>query len=160
MTRHRYTIDEQRTALFEKEGRGKGAGADYKPWLTIQDVPSTGRSTRLLGIHTGRIHHLLSDIERRLFYWLDWEDSVADIREQFPLDRSTTSQIAESCNIPHPRFPGVPTPMVMTTDFVVDVWVGGRLVQMAYAVKSGKDLDNPRTRISWKSKGSIGKARA
>ena len=145
MARRRYTIDEQRIALFEQEGRGRGVGADYKPWLAIQDVPSTGRSTRLRGIHTGRIHHLLSDIERSLFYCLDWEDSVADIREQFPLDRSATSQIAEACNIPHPRFPGVVTPMVMTTDFVVDACAGGKLVQTAYAVKSAKDLDQPRT---------------
>lgn len=100
MARRRYVIDEQRITLFEKEGRGKGAGADYKPWLTVQDVPSTGRSTRLLGIHTGRTHHLLSDIERSLFYRLDWEDSVVDIREQFPLDRSTTALIAQYCNIP------------------------------------------------------------
>ena len=159
MARRRYTIDEQRIALFEQEGRGRGVGADYKPWLAIQDVPSAGRSTRLRGIHTGRIHHLLSDIERSLFYCLDWEDSVADIREQFPLDRSLTTQTAQACNIPHPRFPGVTTPMVMTTDFVVDAWVGGKLVQTAYAVKSGKDLDQPRTlekleieRLYWESK--------
>lgn len=160
MARRRYTIDEQRIALFEQEGRGRGVGADYKPWLAIQDVPSAGRSTRLRGIHTGRIHHLLSDIERSLFYCLDWEDSVTDIREQFPLDRSVTIQIAQACNIPHPRFPGVPTPMVMTTDFVVDAWAGGKLVQTAYAVKSAKDLDQPRTlekleieRLYWESKG-------
>ncbi|MBU2847632.1 heteromeric transposase endonuclease subunit TnsA [Acidithiobacillus ferriphilus] len=159
MARRRYVIDEQRITLFENEGRGKGAGADYKPWLTVQDVPSTGRSTRILGIHTRRTHHFLSDIERSLFYWLDWEDSVIDIREQFPLDRSTTSQIAQSCNIPHPRFPGASTPMVMTTDILVDARKSGRVVQMAYAVKSGKDLDNARTRdkleierIYWKNK--------
>ena len=160
MARRRYTIDEQRIAMFEQEGRGKGVGVDYKPWLTVKDVPSSGRSTRLQGIHTGRTHHLLSDIERSLFYCLDWEDSVADIREQFPLDRSATAQIAEACNIPHPRFPCVVTPMVMTTDFMVDAWVGGKMVQMAYAVKSGVDLDHPRTlekleieRLYWESKG-------
>ena len=71
MARRRYVIDEQRIAQFEKEGRGQGAKADYKPWLTIQEVPSFGRSTRLLGIHSGRIHHFLSDIERSLFYLLD-----------------------------------------------------------------------------------------
>ena len=160
MARRRYAIDEQRIALFEKEGRGKGSKKDYKPWLTIQDVPSAGRSTRLLGIHTGRTHHFLSDIERSLFYLLDWEESVADIREQFPLDRSATTLIAQTCNIQHPRFPGMSSPMVMTTDFLVDVWNDGRLVQMAYAVKSGKDLDVPRTRekleierIYWETKG-------
>lgn len=33
-----------------KEGRGQGLGVDYKPWVTIQDVPSLGRVTRLKGI--------------------------------------------------------------------------------------------------------------
>ncbi len=146
MARRRYVIDEQRIALFEKEGRGKGNKNDYKPWLTVQDVPSIGRSTRPMGIHTGRIHHLLSDIERSLFYWLEWEESVADIREQFPLDRSATTLIAQTCNIQPPRFPGMSTPMVMTTDFLVDVWKDGCLAQVAYAVKLGKDLDVPRTR--------------
>ncbi|MEY9977330.1 hypothetical protein ABH968_002276 [Lysinibacillus sp. RC79] len=31
-----------------KEGRGTGSGADYQPWLKIQDVSSLGRSTRLV----------------------------------------------------------------------------------------------------------------
>jgi len=44
-----------RTSKVEKwikEGRGSGIGADYKPWLNIQDVSSLGRSTRLKGIKT------------------------------------------------------------------------------------------------------------
>lgn len=63
MARQRYGIDEDRIARLQKEGRGQGRGADYHPWLTIQDVPSQGRSHRLKGIKTGRVHHLLSDIE-------------------------------------------------------------------------------------------------
>jgi hypothetical protein len=39
---------------FLKDGRGRGEGAHYLPWLTIQDVPSSGRSTRALGSTTGR----------------------------------------------------------------------------------------------------------
>ncbi len=37
-----------------KEGRGQGSGERYKPWITIQDVPSTGRATRLIGTKTYR----------------------------------------------------------------------------------------------------------
>ena len=47
-----------RTSKIEKwikEGRGSGVGADYKPWLNIQDVSSLGRSTRLKGIKTNRL---------------------------------------------------------------------------------------------------------
>lgn len=38
----------KRTSTVEKwikEGRGTGIGADYQPWLKIQDVSSLGRST-------------------------------------------------------------------------------------------------------------------
>jgi hypothetical protein len=37
-----------------KDGRGQGIGIDYKPWVTIQDVPSLGRATRLKGIKVPR----------------------------------------------------------------------------------------------------------
>jgi hypothetical protein len=63
MARQRYGFDEEKIERFEKEGRGRGRGADYLPWLTIRDVPSRGRSHRLQGIKTGRVHHLHSDIE-------------------------------------------------------------------------------------------------
>jgi hypothetical protein len=33
-----------------KEGRGKGEGRKYKPWLTIQDVAGDGNATRIHGI--------------------------------------------------------------------------------------------------------------
>ncbi len=45
---------------------------------------------------TGRVHHLLSDIEFRSFLLFDWAEDVVDIREQFPLDRVATQRIAES----------------------------------------------------------------
>lgn len=32
-----------------KEGRGQGFGNSYKPWLTIRDVSSEGRSHRVFG---------------------------------------------------------------------------------------------------------------
>lgn len=68
-----------------KEGRGSGEGPKYKPWLTIQDLGSDGRSTRLRGIKTGREHQFLSDLERNYFYILEYSDVVLDKREQFPL---------------------------------------------------------------------------
>ncbi|MGP7816532.1 hypothetical protein [Niallia sp. 01092] len=44
-----------------KDGFGQGMGIDYKPWVTIQDVPSLGRSTRLKGIKVKRQFEFLSD---------------------------------------------------------------------------------------------------
>ena len=81
MARRRYAFDEGKIARFQKEGRGRGTS--YKPWLTIQDVASHGRSHRIAGIKTGRVHHFLSDIERDAFYQFDWADTVTDIREHY-----------------------------------------------------------------------------
>lgn len=144
MARRRHAFDEDKIARFLKEGRGTGTGAAYKPWLTIQDVPSQGRSHRLRGWKTGRLHHLLSDIECGLFYLLDWSDPVRDIREQFPLDRAITQRLAEQLGIEHPRDVTTKTPLVMTTDVLIDTGRDGRVVTMARAVKPAEELDKPR----------------
>jgi hypothetical protein len=145
MARQRYGFDEAKIARFQKEGRGLGQRADYLPWLTIRDVPSRGRSHRLRGTTTGRVHHLLSNIECGLFYLLDWNDAVVDIREQFPLDRSTTRRLAEEMGVAHPVDVESRTPLVMTTDFVIDAVSGGQQIIVARAVKPAVDLDHPRT---------------
>jgi hypothetical protein len=140
MARRRYSFDEDKIALFHKEGRGRGRGADYKPWLTVQDVPSSGRTHRLRGLKTGRQHHLLSDVEWRLFLLFDWADTVEDIREQFPLDRAVTRRIADEIGVRHPTDPATKTPVVMSTDLVIDVIRDGRVVTLARAVKPSSEL--------------------
>lgn len=160
MVRRRYRIDAAKTARFDREGRGRGYGDGYKPWLTIHDVPSAGRSHRILGMTTGRVHHFLSDLERDLFYLLDWQESVCDLREQVPLDRFETMRIAETIGVRHPQVPGVAEPMVMTTDLVADYRRPGRIEPVAYAVKAATDLEKPRTlekleieRLYWQERG-------
>lgn len=37
---------EAKISRYLKEGRGQGELALYKPWLTVQDVPSMGRVHR------------------------------------------------------------------------------------------------------------------
>ncbi len=70
---------------FLKEERGQGTGKDYKPWLQVQDIASKGRSTRTFGYTTQRVHHFLSDLQLFYFYFLEFDDAVVDIREQYPL---------------------------------------------------------------------------
>lgn len=70
---------------FIKEGRGQGTGPDYNPWLKVGDISSKGRSTRIYGHTTNRVHHLLSDLQLYYFYFLEYDDQVIDIREQYPL---------------------------------------------------------------------------
>ena len=133
-----------RTSKVEKwikEGRGSGIGADYKPWLNIQDVSSLGRSTRLKGIKTNRQHEFLSDLERNYFYLTEYSDFVVDIREQFPLlPLEETIVIADELGLKHPTDPKTNEPVVMTTDFLLTVEKGNGLVELARTIKMKDEL--------------------
>lgn len=145
MAKRRYSFDEEKISRFLKEGRGQGSGAEYSPWLTVQDVSSTGRATRIHGRKTGREHHLLSDIETAAFLMFDWSEAVTDIREQFPLDREETRRIAAEMGVKHPFDSNGKCDIVMTTDFLVDVQtcVGQKL--HVRSVKPSTELDDCRT---------------
>ena len=145
MAKRRYAIDGTKVARWCKEGRGQGTGRDYQPWLTIHDISSRVRSSRVLGWTTGRLHHCLSDHETNLFYLYDWMDCITDIREQFPLDQELTMKIAESIGVKHPRCPASTDINVMTTDFVLDMETPrGRRI-LARTVKPSADLASART---------------
>ena len=101
-----------------KEGRGQGYLKNYKPWVTVRDFGSKGRSHRVYGHTTKRTHHLLSDLELATFLLLDWNPSVIDIREQFPLPLQATTQIAEQAQITHPRVRNAL--QIMSSDFYID----------------------------------------
>lgn len=45
----RYAMSEWKIQKFLSEGRGLGERENYKPWFTIADVPSRGKSTRVCG---------------------------------------------------------------------------------------------------------------
>lgn len=118
MTRLRYVFDEARVQRFIAERRGQGSGAAYRPWLQIQDVPSSGRSHRPWGIKSQRVHHFLSDGEWKCFLKFEADESVMEICEQFPMDRMETYRAAQILGVRHPRtLDG--TPYVMTLDFLI-----------------------------------------
>lgn len=142
--RRRYQFDERKVQRYLAEGRGQGFGADYKPWLTVYDVPSLGRMHRTLGLTTGRVHHLLSDGEWRYFGICDWADEIVDILEQYPLDRLRTYQIASRLGI-RPPVTTDGTPYVMTTDLVLIVANGGSRYRLARSIKRKEDLADRRT---------------
>jgi len=140
-----------------KEGRGNGEGKTYKPFLEVRDVPSSGRIHRLPSITHGRIVHLLSDLELAAFLLFDWSSNVIDIREQFPLDPNRTFELSQTCQISHPAFRG--DYQVMTTDFVIDIDINGKIHTQAISVKYSTDLKNKRViekqeleRRYWESK--------
>jgi hypothetical protein len=142
MARKRYCFTEARIQRFIREGRGRGTGKNYKPWLTVSDVPSLGRVHRVYCTKTDREHHLLSDNEYYAFLLQWWTADVIDIREQYPLiDRRETLEIAARCGVRHPMDPNSGALLVMTTDFLITV--GGSFV--AYAVKDVKELADERS---------------
>ncbi len=128
---------------LEKEKRGQGYGKDYKPFLTVRDVPSKGRVHRRISITHGRVVHLLSDLELAAFLVLDWSTSVVDIREQFPLNPEKTLDIARRIEIKHPAVRGVN--QVMTTDLLVDIKQDDSVVTQAISVKFREHLEEKRT---------------
>lgn len=140
--RHR-TWNEQKYRRYIKEGRGQGTLSAYKPWIMIHDFPSLGMVSRVLGSTTGRIHHLLSNMELSYFYILDWSDKVCDIREQYPLlDIAAVLEIADKAGIRYPFDNQSGFPYVLTSDFLITTPNG----EMARSIKKKKDLDNPRVR--------------
>lgn len=146
-------------ARWRKQGRGCGEGRDYKPWLRVRDVPSKGRSSRIKGMKTHRVHHLLSDLETKHFLHLDFNPQVTDIREQYPLfPLGQPIAIANSLGISYPRYPGTNTPFVLTTDFLVTFRnQKGELSKFARTIKYREELSDDRAlekleieRVFWK----------
>lgn len=128
-----------------KDGRGQGIGIDYKPWVTIQDVPSVGRATRLKGNKIPRQFEFLSDLERNYFYLLEHSDTVVDIREQYPLlPIEETIVIANELGIKHPTNPKTGEPIVMTTDFLVTINNNQQHQNLARTLKYKDELINER----------------
>lgn len=157
MAKKKYSHSETTFQRWIKEGRGSGRGRDYRPWLTVRDVSSRGRSHRIFGHKSQRIHHLLSDLELAVFFILEWQQATLDVREQFPLQRDSTLELAKQCGIRHPSVRGVD--QYMTSDLLVDT-SGSTLPRFALQVKRSEDLDKPRTvekleleRRYWKTKG-------
>ena len=139
------------------EGRGQGELADYKPWIKISDISSSGRSHRVFGHKTRRTHHLLSDLELATFLVLEWSPTVLDIREQFPLNYDDTLKIAEDKQIKHSSFGG--NMNIMTSDFYV-ISSNTHSSQFVLQAKYSTKLDDIRTiekleieRHYWQSKG-------
>lgn len=135
-------ISEKTLLKWVKEGRGSGRGSQYRPWLTVRDLPSLGRVHRIFGHKSQRTHHLLSDLELAVFLLLEWLSEVTDIREQFPLDRSLTKQLALDAGIRHPAQQG--TDHFMSTDFLVNT-TNESEPKYALQVKYMNALDDERT---------------
>lgn len=115
----------------------------YQPAVRIWSVSSRGRSHRPFGWTTSRAHHLLSDLEYRVFLILDWARCVIDIREQFPLPIRTTLVIARHAGLSHPWDKGRERYRPVTSDLVYFVRVHGRVIPHVRALKYEESLTKP-----------------
>jgi len=120
--------------------RGMGVGADYLPFIQIQDLSSLGESVRAPGRVTGRLHHLLSGIELAAFCIFDWHQKTIDVREQFPIPLDDSLRLCEQMGIKHPQIRG--KLKIVTTDLLVDFQNRGPL---AVSVKPVSELGKART---------------
>ena len=114
---------------------GTGVGADYQPYIHIQDFNSRGTSVVIPDWKTKRGIHCLSQGEMYWYYTLRWDDNNVDIREQYPLNRSDTDAIANTYGL---KTPGKKD-CLMTTDFLVTE-ANGKL--HTYSVKPNRDLSS------------------
>lgn len=129
-----------------KNGYGQGYQVNYKPWLTIQDVPSIGVVTRVKGILVPRVYHFMSLLEYQYFCMLEWSERVNDIREQFPLfQRADAQLIAENKGITYPTYPKTNVPIIMTSDFAIQLKdTKGKLKEIVRTIKPSNELKNKR----------------
>ncbi|SMP72027.1 TnsA endonuclease C-terminal domain-containing protein [Anoxynatronum buryatiense] len=144
---------------FLKDGRGSGNFAEYKPWLTIQDMPSMGRVTRVYGYTTGRIHHFFSDIQTRYFYLLEYSPYVIDIKEHYPL--LDAQELLRNQDVDIEKHVGDDgTPYVFTSTFLIRTKTRDGFREYARAVKSHEKLETKNVierfeieRRYWEAKG-------
>lgn len=99
----------------EKQGRCKGNKSTYIPGIFTYEIPSKGKTARILGQTTGRVQHFLSQHEKFFFLILDYDPLVTDIKEQYLLPLEDTLLVAAELGLKHPYADRVPA--VMSTDF-------------------------------------------
>ena len=141
MPTHRRVWNADIHKKYVREGRGRGCGVGYTPWVRIQDFASRGVVSRVKGMTTGRVHHLMSNNELAYFYILDWSDNVTDIREQYPLsDLESAVKIAAQAGISYPTDRTSRYPYVLTCDFMITTSDGYK----ARTIKASSELGDSR----------------
>jgi hypothetical protein len=115
----------------EKQGRGKGEGANYKPWIRTTEQKGQGRKKRSKSLKVNRIVHTFSTIETSLYELLELASNVIEIKEQYKLETQETKKICSKLKIKHPGN-NTKTKIAVTFDFLITFSNGRKL---AIAVK-------------------------
>lgn len=129
-----------------QRGRGVGKGVEYKPWLKIRDVPSSGTSSSVSGIIIPRPYNLLSELETIYFYLIERQNSTIDIQEQWPiLDIDRTLELCSEYGVRHTYRGFNPEPF--TIDFLItSLNDQHKSVFRAASIKTPEDASNPLKR--------------
>lgn len=151
----------QKKNRYIAEGRGSGELNNYKPWFTIQDFPSIGRGSRILGNKTKRVHHFFSDLETMCFYLWDWDEKVIDIKEHYPLLDLYDVVETDDINLNFFKDKYTNEPYILTTTFLINIANNtGRIGHFARSIKYKLGLEKSTTmekleleRRYWKAQG-------
>lgn len=121
---------------------------EYKPWIHAREVSNgSGRRHVLNDLkYPNRKVYLMSDLEKKVYYYLRRNNNVIELFEQFPLNIQKTTNLCEELNIVHPRNPKNGKRIVMTTDFLALIDNNSKSEYQAFAVKFSKDLNDKRTK--------------
>lgn len=135
-----------------KENRGKidlVNPENYIPWIKTRDCVS-GEGTRHIVpdlYYKNRTIHLMSDLEKDVYFTLRSKEHIIEIFEQFPLlPVKKTETICDSNGIKHPFNPKLKQNIVMTTDFLLLVKNEDGEKWVACAVKPAEKMEQKRTR--------------
>lgn len=115
----------------------------YVSSIKINDFSSKGTVSRVLSRKTGRIHHLLSTLERNVFTLLDFDENIMDIKEHFELE--DVREIVDD-NIDWSKFKDKKTGLEykITTTFLV-TFINGK--KIAISCKNSTELYRSNTQL-------------
>lgn len=135
--------NEEKLQRYIKEGRGQGEYESYKGFTQIHDFGSLGRSSRIRTWKCNRVVHLLSDIETRYFYLTEFDDSILQVKEHFPL-MNYEDVVGEQEDIDIKKFKDKQSgfPYVLTTTFLITFKKNdGSTYDVARSVKASHELE-------------------
>ena len=113
-----------------REGRGLGDGSKYKPWIKAREIAGEGTASTFPDYKHGREIQVLSQGEAYYYYLFRWRDDVLDIKEQYPLNKKETMELATSMHIKHPD-------VTLTTDLLIIKKDG---TKEAYSIKDSRKV--------------------
>ncbi|MGF6447600.1 hypothetical protein QF002_008476 [Paraburkholderia youngii] len=123
-----------------RKGMGIGEGANCRAWRELQDLPTSGTGRVVHGIRVSRNYELTDAASVTLFYLLERQRTIKDIRERWPiLDLSRTLQLAYQFGVAHPCRRGVPEPL--TFDFLITEQRSEKAYKAVNLLHAEKSLD-------------------